>query len=127
MIIKGPDGRTDEREVYFIEAEGTGCIKIGVANCSWYRMKTLDTMCPVKLTLLGIIPTDKQGRLEKEIHQRFAAYRAKGEWFHAVPEILDYIKAEASLPASVRIGPGGYRLKPGQPWPWNVGRDRIAP
>lgn len=101
------DPRHDSREVYFIEAVGTGRIKIGVANCARSRLKHLDGPCPVELRLLGVLPTDKAGALEKELHARFAEHRVKGEWFAAAPELLAFIAEHADWPqpAKRRLAP----------------------
>jgi hypothetical protein len=98
MFFTNLDPREDSREVYFIEAEGTGRIKIGVANCARSRLKGLECSCPVDLRLLGVIPTDKTGALERELHLRFAEHRVKGEWFTAAPELRAYIAEHADWP-----------------------------
>lgn len=115
------DPRTDERFVYFIEAEGLGLVKIGVANCPHDRLRHLDHMSAAPLRLLGAVATDRRGALEKELHLRFAAHRRRGEWFEAHPEIMAYIEAHASMPRPPRRGPGGVRLLPGQPRPLTSG------
>lgn len=122
MIFKASDPRREEREVYFIEAEGTARIKIGVANCAHTRMKALDATCPVPLRLLGVVTTDRAGSLEKELHRKFSHLRDKAEWFRCDPEITDYIKASATVPKPPRFGPGGLRLRPGQARPLYAGR-----
>lgn len=99
---KADDPRAAERHVYFIEAEGTGLVKIGVANCAYARMKSLDQMSAVPLRLLGSVTTDKLGALEKELHGRFAAHRVRGEWFKADPEILAFVAAAATMPRKSR-------------------------
>jgi len=90
-IVGGDDPRRERRWVYFVEAEGLGLIKIGVANCVRTRLACVAKICPVPLRLLTKVRTDKRGSLEKELHARFAAHRAHGERFRADPEILDYI------------------------------------
>jgi hypothetical protein len=94
--------RLDVRQVYFIEAEGVDRVKIGVANCSHARLKTLEGACPVPLRLLGAVETDKFGTLEKELHKRFAEHRDRGEWFKAVPEIVAFITEHATMPRKPR-------------------------
>lgn len=101
------DPRAEVRQVYFIEAEGTGMVKIGVANCPYGRMKSLEGACPVPLRLLGSVETDKHGALEKELHGRFASLRERGEWFRSSPEIIAYIAEHATMPRRPRrpLGP----------------------
>jgi hypothetical protein len=116
---KADDPRADERQVYFLAAEGSSLIKIGVANCAYARIKALGKTSPVPLTLLGCIATDRTGSLEKDLHARFSAHRSHGEWFRAEPEILSFIAEHTTLPRPPRFGPGGRRLKPGEARPVN--------
>jgi len=81
--------------VYFIEATGLNRVKIGYATNPTKRIKDLDTGSAVNLELLGVVP----GSLAKErqLHQKFAQYRIKGEWFNYSDEIKDYVKENTSL------------------------------
>jgi hypothetical protein len=104
MLWPKQETRLEERQVYFIQAEGLGLIKIGVANCSHSRLRCLAPMSPAPLTLLGAVKTDKVGSLEKELHRQFAEHRSHGEWFKAAPELVRYIEANASRPPKPRRG-----------------------
>lgn len=77
-------------DVYFIQSEIGGPIKIGVSGNPQERMDSLQMYYPFKLL---VIATIKEGgyKKESELHKRFAKYRLHGEWFDPVPELLDYI------------------------------------
>ena len=109
MIWPAQDPRAAERHVYFIEAEGTGLVKIGVGNCAYARLKSLDQMSAVPLRLLGSVKTDKLGALEKGLHSRFAAHRARGEWFRADTELMAFIAEAATMPRKPRAPLFGQR------------------
>lgn len=94
LNFKADDPRREKRWVYFVEAEGLGLIKIGLANCVRSRLACIAKICPVPLRLLTKVPTDKRGSLEKELHVRFAQHRAHGEWFRAEPDLRAYIAAQ---------------------------------
>lgn len=81
------DART---HVYFVE--GAGLVKIGFAARATHRFFSMLTGCPIPLSLLASMrggPT-----VENQLHRRFAADRAHGEWFRRSPE-LDAVIAAA--------------------------------
>lgn len=76
--------------VYFIQAQGVGLIKIGfTARNPRVRLASLRTGSPVPLVPLGFV-TGLQNE-EGELHTRFIASRAHGEWFHPTPDLLAFI------------------------------------
>jgi len=72
----------EKTNLYFIEDEANGAIKIGVANCPETRMRQLQVGNPNKLFLLKVIddinPID-----ELDIHEKYKNYRIRGEWFNS--------------------------------------------
>lgn len=76
--------------VYFIEAPETGRLKIGHSGSPKYRMESIQSMSPVKLRMIGVIPGSIAD--EKALHARFSAYRTHGEWFEYSRQIRDYIQ-----------------------------------
>lgn len=64
-------------------------IKIGVARRPQQRCKALSTGNATKLTMLGYFPGGFD--LEKQLHQRFASSRGKGEWFKPSPDLIEYL------------------------------------
>lgn len=94
---KPSDRRQDldaESQVYFIESETTGLIKIGRSVNPASRFNAIRTMSPDKLALLGSIPESVCS--ESELHKRFAKHRKHGEWFEDVPEIRELIEEALS-------------------------------
>ncbi|HEY9368353.1 GIY-YIG nuclease family protein [Streptomyces sp.] len=83
---------TDERSVYFIQADN-GLIKIGVSDSPKNRLRTLQTMSPVALRLVLVLP-GRGARGESELHARFAEHRSHGEWFHPAPELISFIQEQ---------------------------------
>lgn len=83
--------------VYFIRDASTGRVKIGHGRDPWRRLTMLQTGCPGELTLLAIIEGGEA--TERELHERFAEHRARGEWFHYRGALGNYLDA---LPAPRR-------------------------
>lgn len=73
--------------IYFIKH--TDYIKIGYTHNIKYRLSQLQTSCPVKLIVLGLI----QGTIEDEAfyHKKFIHLCTIGEWFKHTKEIDDFI------------------------------------
>lgn len=73
--------------VYFMTS---GCaVKIGFSRFPYERIKQLRRQGYRPLTLLGTMPS--RDGLERELHQRFAAYRISGEWFRPSSELAEFI------------------------------------
>ncbi len=94
--------------VYFLRAGTDGAIKIGVTETIEARMAQLQTGSAERLHLLAIMRGDE--KIERQLHARFAGHRMMGEWFRAVPELLEFV---ASIPVvdstTIKIkGANGY-------------------
>ena len=76
--------------IYFIRA-ATGHIKIGTATDLKERLSNLQAGNPMPLTVLAVVPGKRAE--ERALHAEFAEYRAAGEWFKPVPELLARIEA----------------------------------
>jgi hypothetical protein len=70
---------------YFIAAD-EGPIKIGHSVNVQSRLKTLQSSCPLKLSVYAVAPGGEQR--ESAYHCQFGEYRLHGEWFERVPEIM---------------------------------------
>jgi hypothetical protein len=69
--------------VYFIRQGAF--VKIGWTRRSpMERLHDLQGASPVPLEMIGVLP-DKGVGDERSLHERFAAYRTLGEWFHMEP------------------------------------------
>lgn len=81
---------TSRRWVYFI-TDGVGHVKIGFAANVGARLCELQTGNALPLTVLATLKGSCD--TERELHQRFAEYRVRGEWFRLAPEVVEYIEA----------------------------------
>jgi hypothetical protein len=78
--------------VYFVLDAAAEQIKIGHAKDPHARHRSLQVGNPNEIHLLGWIARRVPIALERELHERFAAFRVRGEWFECVHEIVDYIR-----------------------------------
>lgn len=82
--------RARTARVYFIEAIGQGCVKIGVSINVERRLNALEAGTgPGRLRLLLDLPGGY--RLESELHKRFAQHAMGREWFRLAPEVAAYV------------------------------------
>ncbi len=85
----GKAGRRDAYRhefVYFIRCLDT--VKIGYSS-GLSRKEQLQTGNPSQLEIIAIIPGGRQ--LERLLHQRFAEYNVRKEWFRLVPPIMTWL------------------------------------
>jgi len=77
------------RCIYFIRYRKDLPIKIGFATSLHSRLKEINTYAPYSIELIRAIRGNKG--LEKKIHRLFKKYNTNGEWFEAVPKLLEFI------------------------------------
>lgn len=84
-----------KKDVYFVQGEENGPIKIGASKNIIERFKKLSMAHP-NAKILGYI---KGGGLEKEskMHNKFYKFKMRGEWYEQTEELLQYIK-ENTIP-----------------------------
>jgi hypothetical protein len=89
--------------VYFVEAVGTGTVKIGWCNYERLdrRIASLQTGCPHELKLLTYYSDSQAG--EKHMHRWFFRYHVHGEWFRHEGELAKYIAELKALENGERI------------------------
>lgn len=76
--------------VYFIKPVGQdGPVKIGHSTYPADRLPALQTWSPVDLELVTQFAAPRQ--TESDLHERFARWQVRGEWFEATPELTDLI------------------------------------
>lgn len=80
---------TEQSFLYFIEAVGTGFIKIGRSSNPELRLKQLSTGSPNDLVIIGAISGGS--KVESELHRQFSFLRERGEWFKATDELRNFI------------------------------------
>lgn len=74
-----------DRATYIVEVGGF--IKIGRSTCLGYRMYNLQAGCPLRMTVLAIIPgVEAEGAL----HRRWLSAGVRGEWYHADPALVNF-------------------------------------
>lgn len=82
--------------IYFIQDSSTFLIKVGyTGGLVADRMSALQTGCPSGLNLICSMEGDQAK--EKELHQRFASARERGEWFRPTPELLLFLIEDAGV------------------------------
>lgn len=82
--------------IYFIQAQESGRIKIGISENPFLRLFQLRTGCCEELALLGCLrgtPKD-----EAALHLHFKNLRLAGEWFKGEPALLYWIKRSVLSP-----------------------------
>lgn len=77
--------------IYFIRIGTEGPIKIGKTTDVKKRLGALQTGHPDQLSVVGTLMGDEA--TEIGWHNRFAAFRRRGEWFEPSPELLAAIAA----------------------------------
>jgi len=76
--------------IYFLQCAPSGPIKIGfTSGYVGTRVRALQTATPHELVFLGSHAGGRE--IETELHHQFADYCCRGEWFHPVKPIFDYI------------------------------------
>jgi hypothetical protein len=79
--------------VYFAQCGVDGPIKIGwTAGPVESRLRQLQVGSPEELRLLGILHTEEAAELERELHERFATYRVRGEWYRPEGELEAFLQ-----------------------------------
>lgn len=88
------------RYLYFILAPESRRMKIGIAKDPRQRLAALQTGNCEPLMLLGTIETDaSEARpFERELHDCWAAWHIRGEWFHAIPELIQFAQEARDPP-----------------------------
>jgi len=92
------------RQVYFVEAERLGLVKIGVATRARHRLRNLQIGSPDRLVLHGVVYTDDPHRLERGYHSTWKHLRRHGEWFEPDDDLREFL-VEGLWPADE---PGEY-------------------
>jgi len=84
--------------VYFIFNPDSDAIKIGIAKNVQRRLASLQTSNAAKLELLTSIKVENfhaARELEQFLHQEFAEFYLRGEWFRSNFKLLEYIRGKS--------------------------------
>ena len=76
--------------VYFIQGSSGGPIKIGYAKDVKNRLIGLQTGHPDTLIVLGCMVGSQED--EQDLHEKFASYRVRGEWFQPEEPLMKMIR-----------------------------------
>lgn len=78
--------------IYFIREGDDGLIKIGFSASESGVRERLATLQVGNGRRLVLLATRCGSKFEEaDLHERFAHARRRGEWFEAVPELLEYV------------------------------------
>jgi hypothetical protein len=85
--------------IYFVKMVGIEAIKIGKTSGDSIqtRVDQLKTGAPLGIELIGFFETKESHKKEKQLHQRFAAHRLKGEWFSITENHVKMILKEENI------------------------------
>jgi Meiotically up-regulated gene 113 len=79
--------------IYFAQAGIDGPIKISWSKIPHERLSALQTASPFELAVLALLEGTKED--ERRLHERFAGYRLKGEWFRDCAAIRSALSEQA--------------------------------
>ena len=82
--------------VYLAQASQTRWCKIGMSKQPYKRMSSLQTGSPLEIILIHRIFTFDMVALEKSLHDYYAAYSLRGEWFDLPAECIREFPAIAN-------------------------------
>ena len=74
--------------VYIVHGVGTNYIKIGKSSNPLQRLQTLEQNSPFPLRLISIQIVADMDAAEQDLHERYAPYLSRGEWFALPPHLL---------------------------------------
>lgn len=84
-------GYPDSECVYFIEAVGSGRVKIGWTKSLLLRLDALTPGCPYPLKVLATIAGSRKEEIK--YHHRFVKYHLINEWFRYEGELKAFVKS----------------------------------
>lgn len=99
--------------IYFIKQDNH--VKIGKSVEPGRRLAGLQTLAPVKLDMLLVMPEDQYK--EKMLHDMFFRYHERGEWFSLEGELKEFIDEHRMRAQSdvrrigIIIRPGSYEIQ----------------
>lgn len=79
--------------IYLAHAQSTNWYKIGLSRNPQKRIKQINEISPVNVTLVCCFAVPRMGDAENALHNRFAHKRVKSEWFELEPADIEYIKS----------------------------------
>jgi len=83
----------------------SGPIRIAATRSLVPQLQAAVANNPYLVYLLGVIVTDRPDVVERELHQRFAPHRIRGEWFRPHPDLLTLVQERAQRLAVPQLDP----------------------
>ena len=81
--------------VYFVSWENDlNVVKIGLSRSLRKRLNELCVANAHRLMIRKVLWASNALELEKMLHEKFAAHRISGEWFHLSPAIVEFLQGE---------------------------------
>tara|TARA_R110002096_G_scaffold392788_1_gene587786 strand:+ start:406 stop:1029 length:624 start_codon:yes stop_codon:yes gene_type:complete len=90
---------TDAGYLYAIQQGHAGPVKFGISMHPADRLKRLQVGNPYRLRLLVSVPGGRDR--ERAVHAALSGYRASGEWFHPVADVLAVVETMKQEPGAV--------------------------
>lgn len=78
--------------VLYVAREPYGTVKIGITKYLEQRMSSLATACPYDIEVLFTVEVADARWAERQIHERFAHKRVKGEWFRLDEDEIESLR-----------------------------------
>ena len=100
--------------VYLVhDVELSGRYKIGYTNYPKRRFKQFYTATSVETKVVYVMETDDAPALERQLHQRYAGNRKKGEWFDlGEAQVREIRELDARISVSSNYGAASYYSEP---------------
>lgn len=91
--MESPPRCTHGGFIYFIQAFGPSLpTKIGMTKDIARRLKTIRSSCPFEARLIAFYWSEDPQAEEAGLHERFAVFRLRGEWFTWHDELKAYVE-----------------------------------
>lgn len=75
--------------VYFVRMGGSNMFKIGYTTNLKSRMSTMQTGCPLQLSVYRKVPHNDPRQFEQYLHECFDNNNIRGEWFNLTEQAID--------------------------------------
>lgn len=94
--IEAREEKRRDGYVYLIQADN-GVYKIGRSQNPKSRIKRLGITLPYEIGVIHLIKSNQYIKAEKQLHDRFASKRLKGEWFDLSDDDVTEIKGISEI------------------------------
>jgi len=92
--VSGRKINSISNQVYLIQEDFIGLVKIGITSDPIRRMNHLQISCPQKLTLIDCVEVENASCYEARLHAKFSEKHYGGEWFRLSVEDIETLRIE---------------------------------